>query len=105
MVYKWTHGIDKTHGIDMDSLMVLRTPIIMTLRIYSIGTPESHTYERSECCLYAGFLTTGLLNPRMVECKVFEGEHCKCGFVESKVAESKFVQSILHSRQASSIMV
>ena len=32
-----------THGIDLDSW-------------YRIGTTESHTYERAECYLYAGFL-------------------------------------------------
>ena len=37
-----THGIDNTHGIDLDSW-------------YRIGTPESHTYERAECCMYAEF--------------------------------------------------
>ena len=41
----------------------------------------------------------------MVEFRVFEGEHCKCEFVESKVLEFKFVESILHSMQASSILV
>ena len=40
----WTyHGIDNTHGIDLNSW-------------YSIDTPESHMYERAECCPYAGFL-------------------------------------------------
>ena len=41
----YRHGLmvlAKTHGIDMDLW-------------YSIGTPESHTYERAECCPYAGF--------------------------------------------------
>ena len=42
MVYTWTHGIDSTHGIDLDTW-------------YSIGTPESHTYERAQCCPYAEF--------------------------------------------------
>ena len=42
MVWTWTHGIDNTHGIDLDSW-------------YRIGTPESHTYKRAECCPYAGF--------------------------------------------------
>ena len=42
MVQTWTHGIDNTHGIDLSSW-------------YSIGTPESHTYERAECYPYAGF--------------------------------------------------
>ena len=39
----WTHGIDNTYGIHLDTL-------------YSIGTPESHMYEMAECCPYAGFL-------------------------------------------------
>ena len=42
MVFTWTHGIDNTHGIDSDSW-------------YSIVTPESHTNESVECCLYAVF--------------------------------------------------
>ena len=33
----WTHGIDTTYGIHSDSW-------------HSIGTPESHMYERAECC-------------------------------------------------------
>ena len=37
-----THGIKNTHGIDSDSW-------------HSIDTCESHTYEKAECCLYAGF--------------------------------------------------
>ena len=32
------------HGIDKDSW-------------YRISTPESHTYEMAECCLYAGFFS------------------------------------------------
>ena len=43
MVWTYTYGIDNTHGIDINSW-------------YSIGTPESHTYERAECYPYAGFL-------------------------------------------------
>ena len=36
--------------------MVLTTSMVLTLDSwYRIGTPESHTYERSECCPYAGF--------------------------------------------------
>ena len=42
MVQTWTHGIDNTHIIDLDSW-------------YRIGAPESHKYERAECCPYAGF--------------------------------------------------
>ena len=42
MVCIYTHGIDNTHGIDLDSW-------------YRIGTTESHTYERAECYPYAGF--------------------------------------------------
>ena len=42
MVYTWTHGIDNTHGIDLDSW-------------YRNGTPESLTYERAEYYPYAGF--------------------------------------------------
>ena len=42
MVKTWTHGIDDTHGIDLD-------------RWYSIGTLELHMYERAKCCPYAGF--------------------------------------------------
>ena len=34
--------MDNTHNIDLDPW-------------YSIGTPKSHTYERAECCPYAGF--------------------------------------------------
>ena len=30
--------------------------------LYSIGTPESHTYEGVECCPYAGFLYFKLVN-------------------------------------------
>ena len=37
MVQKWTQGIENTLGIKFDSW-------------YRIGTPESHTYERAECC-------------------------------------------------------
>ena len=44
MVNTWTHGIDNTHGIDLDSW-------------YRIGAPESDTYERDECCPYAGFIS------------------------------------------------
>ena len=36
-------GIDNTCGIDLNPW-------------YQIGTPESHTYKRAECCLYAGFV-------------------------------------------------
>ena len=43
MVFAKTHGIDNTHGIDLNSW-------------YNIGTPKSHTYERVECYPYAGFL-------------------------------------------------
>ena len=43
MVLTKTHGIDNTHGIDLDSW-------------YRIGTPESHTYMRAECYPYVGFL-------------------------------------------------
>ena len=43
------HGIDleltTTHGKDLASL-------------YSIGTLESHTYEKAECCPYARFSMT-----------------------------------------------
>ena len=38
------YGIDNTHGIDLNSW-------------YSIGTSESHTYERAECYPYAGFFS------------------------------------------------
>ena len=38
-------GIDNTHGIDLNSW-------------YSIGTPESHMYERAECYPYAEFFKT-----------------------------------------------
>ena len=34
--YTWTHAIDNTNGIDLDSW-------------YRIVTPESHTYERADC--------------------------------------------------------
>ena len=37
MVWTWTHGIDNTHGVELDLW-------------YRIGTPESHTYEWAECC-------------------------------------------------------
>ena len=37
-----SYGIDNTHGIDLNSW-------------YSIGTSESHSYERAECYPYAGF--------------------------------------------------
>ena len=43
MVSKWTQGIDRTNGIDLNSW-------------YRIGTPESHRYKRAECCPYAEFL-------------------------------------------------
>ena len=50
MVQRWTHGIDNTHGIDLDSW-------------YRIGNPESHMNERAECCPYAGFISIyGLQN-------------------------------------------
>ena len=42
MVKTWTHGIDNTYGIDLDSW-------------YRIGAPESHKYERAECCSCVGF--------------------------------------------------
>ena len=42
MVKIWTHGIDNTNGIDLDSW-------------YNIGNPESHTYKRAECCPNADF--------------------------------------------------
>ena len=42
MVYTWTHGIDNTYGIEMDSW-------------YRIATPESHRYKRADSCPYAGF--------------------------------------------------
>ena len=45
MVKKRTHGVDNTHGIDLDSW-------------YKTGTPESHMYKRAECCPYAGFLSS-----------------------------------------------
>ena len=43
------HGLmvlTKTHGIELDSW-------------YRISTPESHMYDRAECCPYAGLLLTG----------------------------------------------
>ena len=40
MVWTWT--LDNTHGIDLDSW-------------YRIGSPESPTYEKAECCPYARF--------------------------------------------------
>ena len=56
MVYTWTHGIDKTHGIDLDTW-------------YSIGTPESHMYERAESfpnagcfCCWKLYCKNGLVN-------------------------------------------
>ena len=51
MVKKWTHGIDNIHGIDLDIW-------------HSISTPESHTYERAECCPYAGFFGK---QPRLIK--------------------------------------
>ena len=36
MVWKRTHGIDKTDDIDLDSW-------------YRVGTPESQTYKRAKC--------------------------------------------------------
>ena len=42
MVKTWTHEFDNTHVIDIDSW-------------YTIGSPESHMYERAECYPYAGF--------------------------------------------------
>ena len=42
MVLAKTHGVDNTHGIDLNSW-------------YSIGTSELHTYERAKCYPYAGF--------------------------------------------------
>ena len=41
-VQTWTHGIDNSHGFKSDSW-------------YIIGTPESDTYKRAECCPFAGF--------------------------------------------------
>ena len=46
MVLTWTHGIDKAHGVDLDSW-------------YRINTPESHTYKKAECCPYAGVFFNG----------------------------------------------
>ena len=42
MLKTWTHGIDNTHGIDLDSW-------------YRIGALETHTYKRAACCKYARF--------------------------------------------------
>ena len=46
MLCTQTYGIDNTHGIDLSSWY------------NSIGTPESHTYERAECCPSAGLFGT-----------------------------------------------
>ena len=43
MVLTQTYGIDNTHGSGLDSW-------------YRFVPPESHTYERAECCLHAVFL-------------------------------------------------
>ena len=43
VVWKQTYGIDNTHDVDLSPW-------------YSIGTPESHTYERDKCYPYEGFL-------------------------------------------------
>ena len=37
MVYTWTHGIDNTHGIKLDSQ-------------YGISTPYLHMYKSAEWC-------------------------------------------------------
>ena len=42
MVWTEAYGIDNANGIDLNSW-------------YSIGTPESNTYDRAECCSYVGF--------------------------------------------------
>ena len=42
MVYTRTHGIDNTHGNDLDSW-------------YRIGTPESQMYERADYYPFKGF--------------------------------------------------
>ena len=41
MICTQTYGIDNTHGIDLNSC-------------YGIGIPDSHTYERVECCTNVG---------------------------------------------------
>ena len=48
MICTWTYGIDNTHGIVLNSW-------------YSIRTSESHTYERAECCPYAGLFGTKMV--------------------------------------------
>ena len=58
MVYTLTHGIDNTHGIDLDTW-------------YSIGTTESHTYERAECCPYAEFFSSILFKVTYVTTKKY----------------------------------
>ena len=42
MVYTWTHGIENTNGIKLDSQ-------------YGISTPYLHMYKSAEWCPYAGF--------------------------------------------------
>ena len=76
MLYTWTHGIDNTNGIDLDSW-------------YRIGTPESHTYERAECYPYAGFfLKPSLRRPFRQNKKVLE----KVFYTETTVGEGQFEQ-------------
>ena len=56
MVWTWTHGIDYTHGIDLDLW-------------YGIRTPESHTYKRAVYFPYAGF-------KKYIFWHTGGGEHC-----------------------------
>ena len=49
--------------------MVLTTPMVLTETIGSTGTPESLTYERAECCSFAGFFLVAFQNGFSVAAK------------------------------------
>ena len=51
--------LTKTHGIDMDSLYY-NTHGIDLDTWYSMGTPESHTYERASVACMRDFFSTAL---------------------------------------------
>ena len=88
MVWIWTYVIDNTHGVDLDSW-------------YSIGTPESHKYEKAECCPFAGFFMT-VSEPKII------GEkkniyiyilHCQPVLSKSNYSYTEQLTSIYGSRQ------
>ena len=55
MIYTWTHGIDNDSCYRHVLMVLTMIHVIYLNSWYRIGTIESHTYERAECCPYAGF--------------------------------------------------